>query len=74
MSNDIIIGDTVTIQHQPEHGECVVVNMHDVTDSVVVGMEEGVIIHTPVEYYIRVDTPTNKNQGYHYWNVEKVNV
>lgn len=60
-------GDKVIIKHQPELGECIVVNPHDKTDMLLVGSGK------PVGYYVRVDTPNDKNQGYHYWNIEKVN-
>jgi len=60
------VGDDVIIKHQPELGECIVVDPHDETDMTLVGSGK------PVGYYVRIDTPKNKDQGYHPWNLEKV--
>lgn len=58
-------GDKVTINHQPDIGECVVVNNRADTDIIMVGGKA-------VEYYVIIDTKDAKNQGYHYWNLTKV--
>lgn len=59
-------GDKVIIKHQPELGECIVVNPRDESDMVLVGSGK------PVGYYVRIDTTKDKNQGYHPWNLEIV--
>jgi len=64
-------GDTVVVKHQPELGECIVVDPHDETDMVRVGngpKQPG----KPVGYYVRIDTPKGKWQGYHEESLEKV--
>lgn len=57
-------GDKVIVKHQRELGECTVVDPHDPTDMVRVGTGK------PVGYYVRIDTPKGKNQGYHAENIE----
>lgn len=56
-------GDPVTVKHQREMGPCTVVNPMDPTDMTRIGGE-------PVGYYVRIDTPKAKNQGYHADNLE----
>lgn len=59
-------GDKVVVKHQREMGECIVVNPYDETDMTRVGTGD------PVGFYVRIDTPKTKNQGYHENNLEKV--
>ena len=67
-------GDKVIVKHQREMGECVVVDPHEETDmKIPVGqLADGTIEHKEVGFYVRVDTPKAKNQGYHADNLEKV--
>ena len=58
-------GDKVIVKHQREMGVCTVVDPHEPTDMLRVGGE-------PVGFYVRIDTPKAKNQGYHQENLEKV--
>lgn len=60
------IDDKVIVKHQREVGVCTVVNPHDPTDMTFVGTGE------PVGYYVRIDTPKAKDQGYHPYNLERV--
>ena len=59
------IGDKVTIKHQPEIGECIVINAYDQSDMIMVGGRA-------VEYYVRIENDKIKDAGYHYWNLELV--
>jgi len=64
-------GDTVIVKHQTELGECIVVDPHDPTDMVRVGngpSKPG----KPVVFYVRIDTPKGKAQGYHEESLEKL--
>ena len=65
-------GDKVFIKHQRELGKCTVVNPHEPTDIElpVAQLADGTVVHKAVEYYVRVDTPKAKNQGYHACNLE----
>jgi len=58
-------GDKVVVKHQREMGECIVTNPCEQTDMTRIGGE-------PVGFYVRIDTPKAKNQGYHEENLEKV--
>lgn len=60
------INDKVVIKHQRDLGECVVVNPYKPTDML------AVVTGKPIEYYVVIDTPKAKNQGYHAKNLEKV--
>lgn len=63
-------GDKVIVKHQLELGKCVVVDPHDPTDIVRVGNgpnKQG----KPVGFYVRIDTPKGKAQGYHEASLEK---
>jgi hypothetical protein len=59
-------GDKVIVKHQKEMGECVVVNPYDETDMVRVGTGK------PVGFYVSINTPKAKEQGYHEENLERV--
>jgi len=64
-------GDTVVVKHQPELGECIVVDPHEPTDMLRCGdgpNKPG----KPVGFYVRIDTPKAKNQGDHAESLEKL--
>jgi len=63
--NELQIGDRVIVKHQQEMGECIVVNPNEQTLMKTISGEL-------VGFYVRIDTPKLKNQGYYFENIEKL--
>lgn len=66
-------GDSVIVKHDRKLGICVVTKAKEKTDMTVVSLDDnGNVVHAPVEYYVRIDTPDGKaGLGYHEENLEK---